>query len=71
MLWSDRPQRKLMSGTRYVSPLTPVARVMVLTVPCFQVLLIDPGQLKIINDLLQKESRGRGRTETLAMSTTA
>ncbi|KAF7306461.1 Shwachman-bodian-diamond syndrome protein [Mycena indigotica] len=38
------------------------------------VLLIDPGQFRVINDLLQKECKGRGRIETLAMtahSTTA
>jgi len=35
------------------------------------VILIDPGQLKVINDLLQKESRGRGRTETLAVNASA
>ncbi|KAH7104530.1 SBDS-domain-containing protein [Auriculariales sp. MPI-PUGE-AT-0066] len=35
------------------------------------VLLIDPGQLKVINDLLQRESRGRGRTETIAVSASA
>lgn len=32
------------------------------------VMLIDPASLKTINDLLQKESRGRGRTETLALN---
>lgn len=35
------------------------------------VMLIDPAQLKTINDLLQKESRGRGRTETLALNASA
>ena len=32
------------------------------------VMLIDPGQFRIINDLLQKECKGRGRIETLAMA---
>ncbi|KZW02640.1 SBDS-domain-containing protein [Exidia glandulosa HHB12029] len=35
------------------------------------VMLIDPASLKTINDLLQKESRGRGRTETLALNASA
>ncbi|KAF7320136.1 Shwachman-bodian-diamond syndrome protein [Mycena kentingensis (nom. inval.)] len=33
------------------------------------VMLIDPGQFRVINDLLQKECKGRGRIETLAMAT--
>ncbi|KIL70604.1 hypothetical protein M378DRAFT_1035037 [Amanita muscaria Koide BX008] len=35
------------------------------------VLLIDPGQLRVINELLRKESKGRGRVETLAFTATA
>ncbi|KAH8101580.1 Shwachman-Bodian-diamond syndrome protein [Cristinia sonorae] len=35
------------------------------------VMLIDPGQFKIINDLLQKECKGRGRLETLTFTATA
>ncbi|TBU53442.1 Shwachman-Bodian-diamond syndrome protein [Dichomitus squalens] len=35
------------------------------------VLLIDPGQFRIINELLQKECKGRGRLETLTFAATA
>ena len=35
-----------------------------------QTLLIDPSQFRVINDLLQKEAKGTGRIETLAMATT-
>lgn len=28
-------------------------------------MLIDPGQFKVLNDLLQAEVKGRGRIETL------
>ncbi|PPQ67369.1 hypothetical protein CVT25_005948 [Psilocybe cyanescens] len=34
-------------------------------------MLIDPGQFRIINELLQKECKGRGRLETLAFAATA
>ncbi|KAF8912891.1 SBDS protein C-terminal domain-containing protein [Gymnopilus junonius] len=34
-------------------------------------MLIDPGQFRIINDLLQKECKGRGRLETLTFAATA
>ncbi|KJA29330.1 hypothetical protein HYPSUDRAFT_32737 [Hypholoma sublateritium FD-334 SS-4] len=33
-------------------------------------MLIDPGQFRIFNELLQKESKGRGRLETLAFAAT-
>lgn len=36
-----------------------------------QVMLIDPAQFKTINDILQKECKGRGRLETLEFSATA
>ncbi|KAI1785410.1 Shwachman-Bodian-diamond syndrome protein [Ganoderma leucocontextum] len=35
------------------------------------VLLIDPGQFRLINELLQKECKGRGRLETLTFAATA
>ncbi|RDX51450.1 Shwachman-Bodian-diamond syndrome protein [Lentinus brumalis] len=35
------------------------------------VMLIDPGQFRILNELLQKESKGRGRLETLTFAATA
>lgn len=38
---------------------------------CFQILLIDPSQFRILNDLLQKECKGRGRLETLTFAATA
>jgi ribosome maturation protein SDO1 len=34
-------------------------------------LLIDPGQFRMINELLQKECKGRGRLETLTFAATA
>ncbi|KAF8491279.1 Shwachman-Bodian-diamond syndrome protein [Gautieria morchelliformis] len=34
-------------------------------------LLIDPGQFRIINEILQKEVRGKGRIETLSFAATA
>jgi ribosome maturation protein SDO1 len=36
-----------------------------------QVMLIDPGQFKIINELLQKECKGKGKLETLTFTATA
>jgi ribosome maturation protein SDO1 len=36
--------------------------------PMFQIMLIDPGQFRVINELLQKECKGRGRLETMTMS---
>lgn len=36
-----------------------------------QVMLIDPGQLKVINELLQKECKGKGKLETLTFTATA
>lgn len=36
-----------------------------------QILLIDPGQFRVINELLQKESKGKGRIETLTFAATA
>lgn len=35
------------------------------------VLLIDPGQFRVINELLRKECKGRARLETLAFAATA
>ncbi|KAI0089773.1 SBDS protein C-terminal domain-containing protein [Irpex rosettiformis] len=35
------------------------------------VMLIDPGQFRVINDILQKDCKGRGRMETLDFATTA
>ncbi|KAJ6627000.1 SBDS protein C-terminal domain-containing protein [Mycena sp. CBHHK59/15] len=35
------------------------------------IMLIDPGQFRLINDLLQKECKGRGRLETMTMSATS
>ncbi|KAJ7480091.1 SBDS protein C-terminal domain-containing protein [Mycena galericulata] len=32
------------------------------------IMLIDPGQFRVINDLLQKECKGRGRLETMTLS---
>jgi len=32
------------------------------------IILIDPGQFRVINDLLQKECKGRGRLETLTFA---
>ncbi|KIJ45074.1 hypothetical protein M422DRAFT_227635 [Sphaerobolus stellatus SS14] len=34
-------------------------------------MLIDPGQLRVLNDLLQKEVKGKGRIETLSFAVTA
>jgi ribosome maturation protein SDO1 len=34
-------------------------------------MLIDPGQLRVINDLLQKKCKGKGRVETLTSVATA
>ena len=39
--------------------------------PNSQVMLIDPGQFRSINELLQKECKGRGRLETLTFAATA
>ncbi|THU90752.1 Shwachman-Bodian-diamond syndrome protein [Dendrothele bispora CBS 962.96] len=35
------------------------------------IMLIDPGQFRIINELLQKECKGRGRIETMTFTATA
>jgi ribosome maturation protein SDO1 len=35
------------------------------------VMLIDPGQFRLINDLLQKECKGKGRIETILFAATA
>ncbi|KAI0638807.1 Shwachman-Bodian-diamond syndrome protein [Trametes polyzona] len=35
------------------------------------ILLIDPSQFRVLNDLLQKECKGRGRLETLTFAATA
>lgn len=34
-----------------------------------QILLIDPGQFRVLTDLLQKETKGKGRMETLNFAT--
>jgi ribosome maturation protein SDO1 len=34
-------------------------------------LLIDPGQFRVINEILQKEVKGKGRIETLTFAATA
>jgi len=34
-------------------------------------MLIDPGQFRVINEMLQKECKGRGRLETLAFAANA
>lgn len=36
-----------------------------------QIMLIDPGQFRVINDVLQKECKGRGRIETMTFTATA
>ncbi|KAF8238436.1 Shwachman-Bodian-diamond syndrome protein [Tricholoma matsutake] len=35
------------------------------------VMLIDPGQFRVINEILQKECKGRGRIETMSFAATA
>ena len=30
-----------------------------------QIMLIDPGQFRVLTELLQKETKGKGRIETL------
>jgi ribosome maturation protein SDO1 len=37
----------------------------------WQVMLIDPGQFRVINEILQKECKGRGRIETMSFAATA
>lgn len=37
----------------------------------FKILLIDPGQFRIINEILQKEAKAKGRIETLTFAATA
>ncbi len=32
--------------------------------------LIDPGQFRVLNDLLQQETKGRGRIDVLSLSET-
>ena len=36
-----------------------------------QVLLIDPGRFRAINEILQAECKGRGRLETMTFTATA
>lgn len=36
-----------------------------------QVMLIDPGKFRVINELLQKECKGKGKLETLTFAATA
>ena len=43
----------------------------VLTMYSTKTMLIDPGQFRVINELLQKECKGRGRLETLTFAATA
>jgi ribosome maturation protein SDO1 len=38
---------------------------------CIQVMLIDPSQFRVINELLQKECKGKGRIETMTFTATA
>jgi ribosome maturation protein SDO1 len=33
-----------------------------------KMLLIDPGQFRVINDILQKECKGKGRIETVSFA---
>ncbi|THG94136.1 hypothetical protein EW026_g7275 [Hermanssonia centrifuga] len=35
------------------------------------VMLIDPGQFRVMNELLQKECKGKGRIETMSFAATA
>ncbi|KAF9455259.1 ribosome maturation protein, partial [Collybia nuda] len=35
------------------------------------VMLIEPGQFRVINEILQKECKGRGRIETMSFAATA
>jgi len=35
------------------------------------IMLIDPGQFRVINELLQKECKGKGRIETMTFTATA
>ncbi|KAG6857664.1 hypothetical protein H0H87_010233 [Tephrocybe sp. NHM501043] len=35
------------------------------------IMLIDPGRFRVINEILQKECKGRGRIETMTFSATA
>jgi len=34
-------------------------------------MLIDPGQFRVINELMHKECKGRGRIETISFAATA
>ena len=36
-----------------------------------QTMLIEPSQFRVINEILQKECKGRGRIETLTFAATA
>lgn len=36
-----------------------------------QIMLIDPGQFRVINEILHKECKGRGRIETMISAATA
>lgn len=33
-------------------------------------MLIDPSQFRVVNELLQKECKGRGRVETMQLAAT-
>ena len=39
--------------------------------PLLQTMLIEPSQFRVINEILQKECKGRGRIETLTFAATA
>lgn len=36
---------------------------------CMQIMMIDPSQFRVINEILQKECKGRGRIETMTLNT--
>ena len=36
-----------------------------------QVILIEPGEFRVVHELLQKECKGKGRIETLTFTATA
>ena len=34
-------------------------------------MLIDPSQFRVVNDILQKECKGKGKIETMSFAATA
>ena len=36
-----------------------------------QIMLIDPSQFRVVNDILQKECKGKGKIETMSFAATA